>query len=231
MDCTCVYWLRDTVPSFKSLAWLQQSRRPPVERKNMSKSQSREDKKRESVFRGSKDVFAQYGFRRTSMSDIAEAAGISRPALYLMFKNKEALFREMASSTIGEATDLAQAEVRKAASLQDRIANAVLAYERIYYEPVADSPHGAELMDVNVSIAADIMQEGHERLVQLLAEEIVRAAKAGEASLANLPVKPRAFVELLMSSVSGLKKKVKSNKDFRHQIRNVVAIFMRSITD
>src|ERR1700733_12541720 len=50
-----------------------------------------EDKKGKIVNAG-KGLFLRYGYKRVSMNDIAEAAGISRPALYLVFKNKEEIF-------------------------------------------------------------------------------------------------------------------------------------------
>ena len=39
-------------------------------------------------------VFARYGFRKTSMEEVARAAGISRQGLYLQFASKEELFRK-----------------------------------------------------------------------------------------------------------------------------------------
>src|SRR5271154_940589 len=38
-------------------------------------------------------TFQRYGFRKTSMEDVAQAAGVSRQGLYLLFSNKEELFR------------------------------------------------------------------------------------------------------------------------------------------
>jgi AcrR family transcriptional regulator len=37
-------------------------------------------------------VFLRHGFRKTSMEDIAQAAGISRQGIYLHFKEKDAIF-------------------------------------------------------------------------------------------------------------------------------------------
>jgi len=37
-------------------------------------------------------VFARHGFSKTSMEDIAKAAGISRQGIYLHFKNKDEIF-------------------------------------------------------------------------------------------------------------------------------------------
>jgi AcrR family transcriptional regulator len=39
-------------------------------------------------------VFARYGYRKTSMEEVARAAGVSRQGLYLQFANKEELFRK-----------------------------------------------------------------------------------------------------------------------------------------
>jgi AcrR family transcriptional regulator len=39
-------------------------------------------------------VFARFGYRKTSMDEVARAAGVSRQGLYLLFADKEELFRK-----------------------------------------------------------------------------------------------------------------------------------------
>src|SRR6202041_3753905 len=46
-------------------------------------------------------VFLRHGFRKTSMEDIANTAGISRQGIYLHFKDKDAIF----SASIQKALD------------------------------------------------------------------------------------------------------------------------------
>ena len=41
------------------------------------------------------EVFAERGFHATSMDDIAEAAGVTKPVLYQHFPSKRALYREL----------------------------------------------------------------------------------------------------------------------------------------
>src|ERR1700721_2856840 len=51
------------------------------------------EEKKCKILNAGKRLFLRYGYKRVSMNDIAEAAGISRPALYLVFKNKEEIFK------------------------------------------------------------------------------------------------------------------------------------------
>ena len=51
------------------------------------------------------EVFGRYGFRKTSMEDVARSAGISRQGLYLHFANKEALFRAAVRQELDTALD------------------------------------------------------------------------------------------------------------------------------
>ncbi|MFT5794617.1 MAG: AcrR family transcriptional regulator, partial [Saprospiraceae bacterium] len=186
--------------------------------------------KQKLVFDAAANVFAQYGFRRTSMNDIANAAGISRPALYLIFKNKQELFRQLAAHLQNHGIDQAISALGKEGEISVRLVNAILAYEAIYYEPIAQSPHGAEIIDINLSIAADLMQEGHTRLVRTLADAIDEASARGEIKLDGKMPKTKPFVELLMSSISGQKKKANSTQMFRRQIKQVTHIFLQSVS-
>ena len=187
--------------------------------------------KQKLVFDAAANVFAQYGFRRTSMNDIANAAGISRPALYLIFKNKQELFRQLAAHLQNHGIDQAISALGEEGEISVRLVNAILAYEAIYYEPIAQSPHGAEIIDINLSIAADLMQKGHTRLVRTLADAIDEASARGEIKLGDKMPKTKPFVELLMSSISGQKKKANTTQMFRRQIKQVTHIFLQSISN
>lgn len=57
--------------------------------------------KRQLVLTVSAEVFSLNGYARTTMGDLAKAAGMSRPALYLVFPRKEQLF----STLLREAAD------------------------------------------------------------------------------------------------------------------------------
>src|SRR3954470_20805321 len=56
------------------------------------------------------EIFAERGFHATSMDDIADAAGVTKPVLYQHFPSKRALYRELLDDVDRQLTDrLAQA--------------------------------------------------------------------------------------------------------------------------
>lgn len=64
------------------------------------------NEKQARVLEAAESVFLRYGYRRTTMGDLAAAAGMSRPALYLVFCSKEEVFeavlRAFAARTLAE---------------------------------------------------------------------------------------------------------------------------------
>jgi AcrR family transcriptional regulator len=186
--------------------------------------------KREAIYEAAATVFAQYGFRRTTMNDIAQAAGISRPALYLMFDNKENLFQGLAAFRLDQAIEQALGVLAGGGDTNERIIAALLVFERIFYEPIADSPHGAELMDISQSLASELMMKDIVRLHAALAKTLSDAEQAGEVNLENSPLKPKAFVELLFTGLNGVKRKASNTAEFRKMVKQLAEVFLQSIS-
>jgi AcrR family transcriptional regulator len=63
--------------------------------------QGKESARQAHVLETALTVFVRHGFRKTSIEDIAKAAGISRQGIYLQFKNKDEIF----SASIQKALD------------------------------------------------------------------------------------------------------------------------------
>jgi len=76
---------------------------------------SRSDKekalRRETLLNAAQDVFFQKGFERTSMDDIANKAGFSRPLLYVYFKDKKDIYRSLRIRSVEALRDRMKANV------------------------------------------------------------------------------------------------------------------------
>ena len=58
----------------------------------MSKTQIGAEARRSAAVEGATGVFLRYGYARTTMAELATAAGLSRPTLYEVFPGKDDLF-------------------------------------------------------------------------------------------------------------------------------------------
>jgi len=61
--------------------------------------------RREQLLEVSVTVFAREGYHNTSMNDVAEAAGVTKPVLYQHFASKRELYRELLGEIGGQLRD------------------------------------------------------------------------------------------------------------------------------
>lgn len=148
-------------------------------------------------------VFRQYGFHKTSMLDIAQAAGVSRAALYLHFTNKEDVFRSGAIRTHSTVMRTVEAELSGQANVLDRIENALVAYFTGLVEQLSTSPHGAELFDASAELVGDVARDARQRLVDRIDEALTQAESRDEIRPLEVPSEKLAL--LLLATIDGLK--------------------------
>src|SRR5947207_3675576 len=79
------------------------------------------------------EVFATNGFHRTSMSEVAEAAGVTKPVLYQHFGSKRELYLELLDDVGGRLME----EITKAVTGADGPRQQVHAGFRAYFHFVA----------------------------------------------------------------------------------------------
>lgn len=60
--------------------------------------------RRSQLFTVALDLFAERGYRATTMDDVAEAAGVTKPLVYQHFSSKRALYLELVDSVAHELT-------------------------------------------------------------------------------------------------------------------------------
>ena len=93
-------------------------------------SADRVDSRREALLQAAIGVFLRYGYKKTSMDDLARAADLSRQGLYLHFATKEELFKE----AVGHLMQQGRAAMRAALKrndlpVEDRLLDAFVTFK------------------------------------------------------------------------------------------------------
>ncbi len=125
-------------------------------------------------------LFSQYGYRRTSIDDIAREAEIAKGTVYLSFKSKEEIFRALCESLI-ERTEAAVKVARETSGpIDERLVAMLEAKFGFLFETVYRSAHAAELMDSKNRLSADLFAQSGRRYMKILREMLGEAIRAGE---------------------------------------------------
>jgi AcrR family transcriptional regulator len=164
-----------------------------------------DDEKTERILDASLAVFCQYGFGKTTMQDIAHAAGISRAALYLHFKSKEDLFLAGSERAHLQVRGEVDAALAADGDVIDRIDAALTAYLGGLMEEISTSVHGAELFGVGLALTGEISRNTQTWLIQRLSEVLDAAAAAGEIDLSAVDATPDELAALILGAVNGIK--------------------------
>src|ERR1700690_1228206 len=86
------------------------------------------DERRQQLLAVACDLFARTGYHETSMDDIAEAAGVTKPVLYQHFPSKRALYGELLDDTGRRLLDRLAEATSRATSGRERVEEGFRAY-------------------------------------------------------------------------------------------------------
>jgi AcrR family transcriptional regulator len=118
---------------------------------------------RDRILDAAMTVFRRHGFRRSSIEQAAEAAGLTRQALYHHFDSKEALFRAVVDRLYQNSlvAEIAAADAREKAggSLADILVTQITARLTHLIASLEGSPHVEELFSEHLGQSRDLYQK------------------------------------------------------------------------
>ncbi|SEE07747.1 TetR/AcrR family transcriptional regulator [Bradyrhizobium erythrophlei] len=149
-------------------------------------------------------VFRRHGFRRSSIEQVAEAAGLTRQALYHHFESKEALFRAVIervheSAIAAEAIAVAEAEAADS-NLGNILAAGMTARMSTMIASLDGSPHLEELYSEHLVHARDLYQTYAARYAERMVATIARTVRKHRLALPQ-ELSPAEFARLVEMSV------------------------------
>jgi AcrR family transcriptional regulator len=134
-------------------------------------------------------VFGRHGFRRSSIEQAAEEAGLTRQALYHHFNSKEALFRALIERLYENslAAEIAAAKAAEEAGeeLADILIAEIGARLQALFASLEGSPHIEELFSEHLAQARDLYQTYATRFADEVAATIARVCRKRKLTLTN----------------------------------------------
>ncbi|AKU92703.1 TetR/AcrR family transcriptional regulator [Vulgatibacter incomptus] len=156
-------------------------------------------------------VFARYGFRKTSMDEVARAAGVSRQGLYLHFATKEDLFREALQTILSDALEgVTEALARSDQPFEARLVGAFDAWTGRYVGLFGAG--ASDLVEASKEVVGTIVADYDERFVEAVTKAIRSSGLVAGYKGAGLSA--RQLADVLHATARGLKYLAASRQDF-----------------
>ncbi|MEV7686771.1 TetR/AcrR family transcriptional regulator [Streptomyces bungoensis] len=132
--------------------------------------------------------FTRHGVRRTTMDDIARAAGMSRPAVYQHVRNKEDAFHRLVQRMLNDALEATRRALAQGGEPAARILGALRPKLEMVTRVWHDSPaHAAELLAVDARVSSDLLAHYDETMRTLLRDALRQSGLGpGSAETAEL---------------------------------------------
>ena len=163
-------------------------------------------------------TFAHYGFRKTSMENVAAAMGISRQALYKRYRSKEALFQDLIKKMVCTTRDQAVAAVADTSQpLHRRLLTAFDICAGQHVDLMRASPHSMEVIDFAAGTMREVSQEAEEAILSAIVKALGRRSKHH-----------RDIAYTLLMASKGLMMKAQSRADYKAGMARVIAVALPS---
>jgi AcrR family transcriptional regulator len=183
-----------------------------------------EPERRRRVLDAALETFWRYGFRKTSMDEVARAADISRQGLYFYFGNKEDLFRETMRKSLDDALAAVSARLAQAdAPIEDRLVDAMDGW---YGRHVGQfSSDNSDLMEKSGALLGTMYADYYATFQARAVEAIAASPLTGR--LASLGLTAADVVQTLHGCGVGWKHMPITRAEFARRARVAVTLICR----
>lgn len=193
-------------------------------------SASPDDLKRQRILERAARVFLAYGIQRTTMDDIAKAAEMSRPALYLLFRNKIDIYQAIALSYFDASAASARRVLAGDGPIGERLNLLLETSMFAMMEEFMRSPHGHEILDMKNQLAGDVLADWKAEITSLVAEALDRAARDSGVDLTARGYSAETLASLFWDAIEGMKARLKNLDELRAATRGLVSVVARAVT-
>lgn len=166
--------------------------------------------RREEILQAAKELFLEEGYEATTIRRIADRVGVSAPALYLYFHDKEAMMLALCDQTFGRLIERITAIEKTVADPLERLRRFGDAYARFGLE----HPGEYRLVFVNSNIPEAVRKIGHRMPIDdpnrpgvqgaLVFSRLVAIIAELEASGVELNYPPDTCAELCWMGIHGV---------------------------
>lgn len=165
--------------------------------------------------------FAKYGFRKTTMQDVADAAGVSRQTLYNYVATKDELLKLVARHYFADAIHQCETELAQAKNLSDAFDSLINNFVCAPWHMIKSIPEAEEFEATSNDIIGDEIQKANSQKAALVEKTIIEHLEKTKRALC----KPDEIAAFFCATAAG----IKSNAQSEDELNMLCAVFKQSL--
>ena len=172
--------------------------------------------RRQQILEEAIGLFTQYGVRRTTMHDIAEASHISRQTLYTLYPNKSAIFQAIIELHRTETLAALDAFLQSEKPLSEGLDVIFYHLAIVPFQKLKDTPHGDEILEGMDMAAGDDMADLYTEFRAAVTKMLIQKTKLQPDDAINA----EQFADLIVTSTTAFKHKANTLEHLSQLLNN-----------
>jgi AcrR family transcriptional regulator len=163
----------------------------------MYKNEDQEIEIRNTIINAAREVFSRYGFKKTTMQDIASASGKAKSSLYHYFRSKEDVFASVLEKEVAILKDEVIAAIEKEDSAQDKLISYFISRMRAFKKLINFYSAFRDEYLENFSFIQRLRKSYDNYEVQMIQSLLKQGVDKGDFIISDLPMTASAILTAL----------------------------------
>lgn len=153
------------------------------------------------------ESFSLYGYKATTIDQVAKLANVGKGTIYTFFKNKEELFDEIISRLIKEMKVVAERSVDPSCSFYENVHGTLYRLLEFRKDHKLTIKLSQEARDLGTPAVLDVMEKLEQAIINFIKEKVIIAIEKGEIKDCDPEVTSFIMIKLYIALIFDWEKK------------------------
>lgn len=137
-------------------------------------------KRRQQILQAADEYFRLYGYRKTTLADIAKSIDLSTPYIYKFFDSKQAIGEAMCWHCLSAVLSQIEESIGRTNSPVEKLRRIFIGLERVAWQLLSEQPKVHELVSASFEENWGSVRRFKEGLFQMIQKVVTQGRKSGE---------------------------------------------------
>ncbi|RSD29294.1 TetR/AcrR family transcriptional regulator [Mesobacillus subterraneus] len=163
--------------------------------------------RRQQIIEAAANSFSLYGYKATTIDQVAKLANVGKGTIYTFFKNKEMLFDEIITGLIKEMKAVANEAVNSTDSFYESVHKGLYNLLEFRKQHQLTIKLSQEARDIGTPAVLEVMEKLEQAILNFIKEQVIQAIDKGEIKECDPEITSFIMMKLYIALIFDWEKK------------------------